>query len=126
MSKLTKIEVNGIGSANDSVFEERVTNAGLDYTKLKEYDTVRESYLADLTTEVIDHALSIGVGDGTGTGVTINDISLGGNTTATVHIDPCFAALVSVTTNYTEVMDTVLSRSSTLWQQFNVSELPED
>lgn len=124
--KLITIEKTGFGSANDSMFEERVTNAGLDYGLLKEYDTVRELYLADVTTETLDYAENNGVGNGTGSGITVSDISLGGNVTASIYIDPSFATLVSVTTNYTEIMEPVLERSKTLWAQFNVTGEPED
>jgi Rad3-related DNA helicase len=125
MTQLVTFKENGFGSANDSLFEERVVNAGLDYTVLKQIDTIREQYLADVTTEALDYAENSGVGDGTGTGVTVSDISLGGHVSAHVHIDSSFATLVSVTTNYTDIMEPVLERSKTLWAQFNVTGEPE-
>lgn len=81
-------------------------------------DDFRITATAKIMDEAIDHAESVGIGDGKGTGVSVLPFMIGGHTTCEVVIDSNFNVISEVKhTNTNELMSAVLERAATLFNK---------
>ena len=89
-------------------------------------DAYREYFVAKVANAVLDEAERQKIGDDAGEGLSVTDIKLGGNTTASVAIDNEAKLLITNTTRHTEITEAVLSRASDLYTAANITEGTEE
>lgn len=123
MVKLVKWDENNIGTVNKKAFAEGLPE-GLTIDHFQQVDQYRENHLTEVSTLALNHADENNIGDGSGTGLSIPDIYLGGQTRADIHISNDGRFVAEVNSSYTdELMGAVISRSQELWAKYNVIEL---
>jgi len=124
MSLVKFNEKTGTGTVSKEAFFKDIPEGVTEelFTVVDEY---REKQLSSIANAALDFAEKTGVGNGTGVGVSINDIPMGGQATGTIYIDPSMKLLTQVDYKQSELMQNVLARAETLYAQHNVSD-PED
>jgi len=84
-------------------------------------DDYREQRLAAIMNETMDYAEKHVPGDGSGLGVFVSDIPMGGRAVGEVFVDPSMKTVSAINYKHSDVMTSVIERSGTLFAKHNVT-----